>query len=248
MPPSITFETKCWENDWRPLLKTKRIETMIKRNNYNFQRKVLLINNVKDYKLVSFFADRLIEKKVLTNYFIVKDYAQLALDFFGLSKESLGVGYVYSIAEFVGIYLCASDYLLHFSSDSILNKNVEWIEKAISKMEKYKNIKVANLVWNNHYDEARKESFLQDDDFFIGYGFSDQMYLVRCKDFKAKIYNETNSFSSRYPSYGGELFEKRIDAWMRNHGYMRATYKHGSYSHKNFEPSKIRFLKKKLGL
>jgi hypothetical protein len=95
--------------------------------------------------------------------------------------------------------------------------------------------KVANLTWNANYTEAEAESFSSDDDFFIGYGFSDQNYLVRTSDFRSPdVYHETNPESARYPGYGGELFEKRVDSWMRNHDYYRLTYRHGAYEHRNF--------------
>jgi hypothetical protein len=60
------------------------------------------------------------------------------------------------------------------------------------------------------------------------------MYLVRTEDFRASIYEESHEASERYPHYGGELFEKRVDSWMRNNHHLRATHRHGSYLHQNF--------------
>jgi len=57
--------------------------------------------------------------------------------------------------------------------------------------------------------------------------------MVRTADFRQPIYSEQNAASSRYPGYGGELFEKRVDSWMRNHGHLRATYRHGAYEHES---------------
>jgi hypothetical protein len=48
------------------------------------------------------------------------------------------------------------------------------------------------------------------------------------------MYNERHIDSERYPRYGGELFEKRVDAFMRNHNFMRITSKKASYRHHNF--------------
>ena len=47
------------------------------------------------------------------------------------------------------------------------------------------------------------------------------MLLGKHHDFKAPIYNEANPVSERYPKYGGETFEKRVDSWIRNHKYLR---------------------------
>ncbi len=232
--PSVTFETKCWENDWEFLLKTNRLSLMAQRNNFEFANKTLFINNVNDYKKVAGYAQKLKDKGILTDFHMVRDYEDEALKFFQLSKEILGKGYVYSIAELVSLYLCQTDFLLHFSGDAMPAQSTNWIEKVFEKFDKNPQFKVANLTWDHKYEEARSESLSEDDDFFSGYGFSDQMYLVRTSDFKAPIYNEAHPDSERYPQYGGELFEKRVDSWMRNHEYQRLTYKHGSYLHKNF--------------
>jgi hypothetical protein len=49
---TVTFETKCYENDWEILLKTRRLQTMIERHHYPFARRILYINNVRDPAVV----------------------------------------------------------------------------------------------------------------------------------------------------------------------------------------------------
>jgi len=232
--PAVTFETKCYEKDWQILLKTNRLEKMIACNLFPFKEKILYINNVSDPKTVSQHAEKLVERGIITSYVVVDDYASEALDFFGIAKESFRGGYYYSIAELVSIYLCKTEYLVHFSSDSILEQPLEWIQPSIKVMQSRPAIKVANPVWNRRYAEAKSESFAEDTHFFYGQGFSDQCYLIKTSDFRQKIYNEKHPMSERYPAYGGELFEKRVDAWMRNHSYYRITCKKGSYLHQNF--------------
>jgi hypothetical protein len=99
---------------------------------------------------------------------------------------------------------------------------------------------VANLTWDHKYDEARDESSEETGDFHIGFGFSDQCWLVRTEDFRAPIYNHSYPVSARYPDYGGELFEKRVDSWMRTTGALRGTYKEGSYVHQR-QPAPTRW-------
>ncbi|KRE71433.1 hypothetical protein [Paenibacillus sp. Soil750] len=231
---NVTFETKCYEKDWRHLLQTPRLETNLRYNRFQFKEAVLYINNVNDPEEVSFYADKLVQSGVLTSYTLVDRYASEALDFFSIDKDSFNGGYYYSISELVAIYLCRTDYLLHFSSDSILAGPLEWVGPALQNMEDDPRIKVANPTWNFSYEYAKQESVEENDGFYLGYGFSDQCYLIRTEDFRARIYNEKHPASQRYPAYGGELFEKRVDSWMRNHQYLRITYKHGSYIHRNF--------------
>ncbi|MBF0764366.1 MULTISPECIES: hypothetical protein [Parabacteroides] len=112
--------------------------------------------------------------------------------------------------------------------------STDWISEAIKLMNEHTDFAVANPVWNHKYKEAAHESIDETENFYIGYGFSDQCYLVKNDIFKQPIYNEYNEESSRYPVYGGELFEKRVDSFMRNHEMKRLTHKQVSYIHQNF--------------
>jgi len=228
---TVTLETKCWSGDWRRILKSDRLRTLVERNCFEFADRTLMINNVDHVARVTRAAERAIEAGILTRSVLVADHAEEALRFFDLTADALTRGYVYSIAELVSLYVCRTEYLLHYAGDCLPMAAYDWVGNAIAVMEADPRIKVANLTWDGKYDEADAESSFATDDFFVGFGFSDQCFLVRTSDFRALIYNETHPYSERYPDYGGELFEKRVDSWMRNHQYLRATYKHGSYLH-----------------
>ncbi len=214
---------------------------LVSRCNYSFDQRILYINNVKYPSIVEAHAQRLINDGVIDQFVHVHEHAQEALDFFQLSKEKLGKGYYYSIAELVSIYLTKTKYLLHFSSDAIPEKDItsSWLQEAIDLLNVKNDVKVFNLTWDHRFNEAKNESISEDSEFFYGYGFSDQMYLVRTADFRAPIYEEINDASERYPKYGGELFEKRVDSWMRNCGHIRATSKQTSYLHQNFTKNNL---------
>jgi len=234
MTPTITLETKCWEHDWKRILDGERLRLLVDRNAYPFSEKVLMINNVKNYSVVSKCAERTIQQGWLSKYIIVEEHAAEALDFFAISRGSLGIGYPYSIAELVGIFLCRSDFLLHFAGDCIPATTSDWVSRAVHLMSQDPRVKVCNLDWDEKHMETKNGSMGGMEDFCIGNGFSDQCYLVRSKEFRQRIYNESNPASARYPRYGGELFEKRVDSWMHNNGHLRATYKHAHYIHKNW--------------
>lgn len=235
----LTFEAKCYENDWEFLLKTNYLDTMISRCGMTFAKRNLIINNVKDKKQVCFYAKEKMAQGIIDNYYLVGDYANIALDFYKLSKKDLGTGYCYSIAELVGLYLCETKYQLHFSSDAIMQANTNgfWIESAIALMESNDEYFVTDPTWNNAFDAAKGEAVTELEYFYVGYGFSDQRYLVNANRLRADIYREYNLASDRYPKYGGELFEKRVDSYMRNHNLKRLTSKSSYYIHRNFPKS-----------
>lgn len=246
MTAAITLETKCWEHDWRRVLDGERLRLLAERNACPFNEKILMINNVRRPSVVVRHAERARQQGLISQYVMVEEHAAEALDFFAISRESLGVGYYYSIAELVSLFLCRTDFLLHYAGDCIPAAAGDWVSGAVQLMSRDPRIKVCNLDWEENHREAKGGVIEETDDFFIGRGFSDQCYLVRAKDFRGRIYNETHPDSARYPRYGGELFEKRVDSWMRNHGHLRATWKHGHYLHKNWPLPPLARLHRKL--
>ena len=231
----VTFETQVYEKDWEFLLIGDRLDQMIARCNYPFKEKILLINDVEDRNKIALHAGKKVAAGIIDKYYFVEDYLDEALAFFDITKESFRTGIYYSTAGFVGMYLCKTEYLLHVATDVYFSKSdVNWIDSALDVFSKRKDIIVANPLWNNKHGEAKKESSSETDDFYVGYGFSDQCYLIGMSIFKNKIYGEKNPASERYPSYGGECLEKRIDAYMRNHNLLRITSKKVWYIHKGY--------------
>ena len=233
---TISFETKVWEKDWELILKTSRLKDLINACNYKFDKKIVLINNVNDLGQVLKAADYLVNKEIITEYINVQEHAKRALEYFELSKETLGLGYYYSIAELVSLYLADTKYLLHFSGDTSIAKTASknWLETGLRTLENNPQIKVVNLSWDRYGSKMIEEMINETSESWNSIGFSDQMYLVRTEDFRGKIYNYHHSYSDRYPKYGGELFEKRVDSWLRVNNFYRATLKDGLYIHRNF--------------
>ena len=136
---SITFETKCYENDWEFILTGHYLEKMIERCGINFTHKQLIINNVKNRNLVESYVLKKMQLGVIDSYHFTEDTEKEVLDFFHTPKESFGKGFVYSISELTGIYFCKTDYLLHFSSDAFLCRSARrsnWISESIALFEK----------------------------------------------------------------------------------------------------------------
>ena len=247
MTPTVILETKCWEHDWRHILEGEWLRLLVERNAHPFSEKILMINNVRNYSVVSKHAERAIQRGWLTKYIIVEEHAAEALDFFSISRESLGVGYRYSIAELVGIFLCRTDFLLHFAGDCMPAAASDWVSCAVRLMSQDSRIKVCSLNPGAGYGGAEKKSTEQTEDFYIAEcGFSDHCYLVRAKEFRGRIYNESHPDSTCYPKYGGELFEKRVFAWLRNNRHLGASYKHAYYIHKNWPLPPLARLRRKL--
>jgi hypothetical protein len=136
----------------------------------------------------------------------------------------------------VSIYLCDTDYLAHFSGDTIAQDGMppNWLNTATALLQKREDVSVVNLAWDSKFSEVDKDAIFLEENFAYGYGFSDQMYVIRAAEFKDHIYTYSHPDSDRYPKYGGELFEKRVDSWMRVESRLRATSRKWAYQHSNF--------------
>lgn len=231
MTPPVSFFTKCWERDWRRVLDRGGARVQAARCLYPFAARTVLINNVADRKQLHEAGDHAILRGDIDAYAFVEDEIDRTLDFFRLTRKALGKGYVYSICEMTEILLARTPYLVHFAGDVALPGPAGWIRRGVEILQADPQIAVVNPVWNGRLWEARAESIEDRGDHYVGYGFSDQAYLVRVVDFRADILRETHPASKRYPSYGGDLFEKRVDSWMRNHDRLRATFKEVMYRH-----------------
>lgn len=243
---TVALQTNCWERDWERVLETDQLDYLATSHDVPFASKTLLINRLEHYGRASRLADRAIERGWLTDYVIVEEDADAALEFFELSRKILARGFNYSIAQLVGLHLCSSEFLLYYMGDCLPEKRSPWVSKALTLFENDARVKVANLTWDGKYEEAQSESSSETEDFYFGMGFSDQCYLVRTEDLRQPIYGHTHAKSARYPLYAGESFEKRIDSWMQCHGHLRATYKHAAYLHRNVPPPAAQRLKSAL--
>ena len=232
----VTFATKCWEKDWQHILNDRRLNQIIETNKYSFDERLLIVNNVSKETLKPLMkaVDHAISLGAFTDCYFVDDYCNEAIDAIGLRREDIGKGYIYSISEWVAIHLCKTKYLLCYCGDCISTTDHDWITPSLNLMEQDSNIKVSNPVWNYNHVISKIESVYETEDFYIGSGFSDQCFLIRRDDFHGDIYKEFHPDGEKYPVYGGDLFEKRVYCWMRNHQFLRATYKHSCYLHKNW--------------
>jgi hypothetical protein len=245
---TVSFATSCWKRDWKQVLLDEDYlkNKLIGNHSFDFDEKILIINNVDNIEEVLGYAKKQVNRNNLTHVYSSQKNAQDILDFFNLKKESfcpdnnekfeiVNQDWIYynALAPLSSIYYAKSDYLLYVTADVHMEKAVSWIDKAIELLEKKKMYKVANPLWNDKYEEAKKESYRTKKDFFVAKsGFSDQCFLVNLKEFKRPIYSEVRKDSFHYPR--GDVFEKRVYSFMKNRKWKRITYKLGSYTHENF--------------
>jgi hypothetical protein len=231
--PTVSFFTTCWEKDWRVILLDPDYLRLRQIGNhcFPFSEKILVINNVDDLAAVKKAAQEKVDEGVLTRY-VVADEAILPA--FQLNRAEFPSDWLYynAIGPLTAIHGCQSDYLLYLTGDVRLDASLDWIRPSLRWMEKDPKIKVANPTWNGKYKDAKKESYRTTWNFYQAKeGFSDQVFLVRTKDFRQPIYWEIRPDGTHYPH--GDTFEKRVFSYMKNREWERITFRRGSYIHEN---------------
>jgi hypothetical protein len=235
---SVSFFTNCYENDWERVLVENRLEAMIKRCNYDFLERVLIINNVKDRTKVEQYAIEAVSKNIIDAYYFSEDHSEKILSAFSIKRDSFFLdfydGYWYSMGPLSAVYFCKAKYLLYFTCDCIMETKASsshWIAESITALQKDHSIFVANPFWNDNIVESRHDKFKEENNFIHVSAFSDQCFLVENGRLRGDIYNTYHYASEKYPVYAGNLFEKRVYSYMCNNEFTRITRNDVYYIH-----------------
>lgn len=234
--PAVDFETKCWEEDWRLIADPTYLSRMISRCNFPFRKRRVIVNNVEDMHSVTLALENLVTRHIIDEFVIASDLATQTLEKYEIDPASFEGGYYYSIAELVGINVSSADYILHFASDAIMEGRIRparWIAQAVQVMGEREDVVVANPAWNWRFRKAAASSQEELANFYVSCGFSDQCYLIKRSVFDAPVYSHDHEDGKIYPTYGGNLFERRAFCFMRACNKKRITHKSESYWHRN---------------
>lgn len=147
-------------------------------------------------------------------------------------------GFWYSAGPLAAIAMCKTPYLLFIADDvELVRSEPGWVQHGIDCLQAHEGVMCVTPMWHKTRSELIYEH-PENYGFFgavMTRGFSDHAFLIRVADFRKAIYDEINAESDvLYPIDGA--FEKRIGAYMRNHGKYRmvleqAQWKHESYGH-----------------
>ena len=199
---------------------------------YPFASVIVLINNVLHRAESENMAQALVDEQEIDQYFFVEDLLPSALEAVGLTHQDLEPIPHYTDWALVMAYISQSEYCVHWDAEVKLISGGDWISPSIDLMGSCRGVFATNPSWTNDLDRVQKESSFLVGEFFVGYGFSDQIFLVRPSQLRTNIYRYWCLASVRYPlSAIGRIFEQRIDSFMRHRRLLRATYAPVVYEH-----------------
>ena len=222
----IAFYMNVWEKTL-PILTNGFLPNTLNLINYWFDEKIIIVNNVADKE----FTEYTISKLYPTfKYYFANKNSKEVLQSFNLTEDDIKSNYYTAIPPFTALYHTSADYLFHIEEDCVIKKwNEKFIDNATFVMENSDLFINAMPDWTEDLRGGRGEALFEDDEFYYAQGFTEQMFLLKCKEFKKDIYHENNALSDRYPPQS--FFEKKVDSYMRNHEKFRIVDKNSYYIH-----------------
>lgn len=230
MTPLVDLAVNTFERSYRSVLAPGFFPQIEAQHRYRFASRIAVINNVESRADAKAHAEDLVRRGEIDHFEFVADHLERALEHVGLTRRDLGRIPYYTDWAIVAVCLRGSPWLLCWDADIRMREPANWIEPAIALMERDLRIMTANPNWQS--GTLERETIETSDGFALGYGFSDQAFLVRRADLARPIYRERCVASLRYPlSHIAPIFEQRVDAYMRTHRRLRATFREAVYIH-----------------
>ena len=234
MTHPVDLIVSMYERTYRKVLVPGFFPAIEDQNRRPFANKIAVINNVASPEDAAGLAGRLVVAGEIDRFVFVSGQIDQALEKTGLSNADLGRVANYTNWALVSVCAAQSPWFVIWDSEIGLTEPMNWIDPSIAVLTENDRAFVASP--NPHPDWLRgsveRKTATLCGDFAFGFGFSDQVFLARTRQFARPIYGEKCLSSLRYPlAHLGSIFEERVDAYMRNHRLWRAIYAPAVYHH-----------------
>jgi hypothetical protein len=225
----------CYERTYRDVLSPGYWPRVVADQAYRFARRTAIVNNVADRAEAERRASALVASGELDAWFFVEDGLASALEVTGLAPADLGRAPYFVDWGIVLVTVPGPDLVVHVDAEVTMSRRADWISPSVALLERDPRVMVANPSWyalTPRHDTLGRSTLERAGDFALGLGFSDQVFLGRRSELAAPIYQQRCVAMRRYPMIAVSVsFEARIDAWIRHHGRLRATYRPAEYRH-----------------
>lgn len=236
MDARVSLFVNCFERDYRQVLAPGFMQAKARQFLFPFRRVVVTLNNISDPAAAVVLAQQAVARGEINEFVEVAKVLPEALRVCGLKTSDLGMVRHYLDFALVAVTHAVPDYVLYCCAEVDLVTPFDWISEAVKKLAADPTLLVANPSWASDVEGAERESFKQDGNYWVGTGFSDQCFLADSRRLATPIYGFKHEAGARYPMTElGDIFEKRIDAYMRHHHLFRISDSRVFYSHAGAE-------------
>ena len=209
------------------------LTSAVTQHHFPFALRTLLVNNVSDRPAAARKATAAIDRGEVDRFMFVDDLLSRGLALTGLRESDFGRYLHWSDCCLAALAASGPKLLCYADVDLALETPVDWISPALEVMGGDPRVVVANPTWITADGSSSVAS--EADEYmelgWLGYGFSDQVFLIHRSDFARPLRRRPrrplwleSPASLRYPGGDGNLFFEQIaDAYMRSNRLMRAT-------------------------
>jgi hypothetical protein len=225
----VDFVVNCYERTYRDVLAPGAIAQRAEQHQCPLHTTVV-VNNVDDRKR----AERLASDSGADRVVFVADHLERAMAVTGLPRRAIRRAGYFLDWPLVAVALDGPDHLVCWDAEIALRESADWITPGLEVLASDPRVLAVNPAWElpGQEDTLGDEEVQRRGDFALGYGFSDQAFLVRRSELARPIYGKFAPASWRYPLTGhAAIFERRVDAYMRCARRIRATYLPATYVH-----------------
>lgn len=248
MADNVYFFTHAFQRDFRVVLDPRRLEGIISSHRFDFNKRVLLLNNfdsysdeqrawrlannAKSYGLVDevFFCRDFLSQARLAKIGLDHDWYWRSNPWFSAAQFS---ALIYALEERV-------DYLFHCSGDVWLERSCSWMSRAIHGISSQEKVVGANLCRNIYVNKYPLWANVESDEMWIsegdkvkisatveegrGWGLNDIAYILDLRKFPSNIdfsgfVEAMPSFAPRWPKYAVPCFEMFFLWFIKNNGF-----------------------------
>jgi hypothetical protein len=232
----VQLFVNCFERDYKEVLAPGFMHHKAAQFCHPFARRVVTLNNIKNMERARLMAREAVWRGEIDAFLDVSACLPGALAVCGLALSDLGAVKHYIDFALVAVTQAAPDFLLYCCAEVELLEPSDWISTALNKLQDNPDYFVANPSWASDPEGSQRESISRDGDHWVGNGFSDQCFLADARRLARPIYRRHHPSGARYPlSDLGDIFEKRVDAYMRTEGLLRLTNANARYLHRGSE-------------
>ena len=232
MPPRVQLFVNCFERDYRQVLAPGFLAAKAAQFQFPFFKRVVTLNNIRAMHEALALARSAVQRGEVEAFIEVESALPSALSRCGLRMCDLGVVRHYVDFALVAVAQAAPDYLLYCCAEVDLLKPSDWITPALEMLRANPGCLVANPSWASDPVGAEREAVRKEGAYFLGHGFSDQCFLADASRLARPVYRFKHPAGDRYPmSDLGDIFEKRMDAYMRHENLLRITDSRVFYRH-----------------
>jgi hypothetical protein len=232
---AVDLCVNCYERTYREVLAPGFFPALAADHVHDFARRTVLVNNVEDRAHAEGLAAQRKAAGELGECFFVEDHIERALQRTGVSAQEIARAPYFTDWGLVLVTLPGPDWLVHCDPEVRLQEPCDWIAPSIELMDRDPRVMAANPRWYTPtpaHETLARSTFERSGPFALGLGFSDQLFLCRRSELAAPIYGQRCVATRRYPMVNvSRSFEARVDAWMRHHDRLRATFLDAVYVH-----------------